>query len=182
MVQYWSDALVDELSQGDLLCETWVGTTVVPRVGLKRGPTAKGGKISWEESIWTPTTDGFGYFLGKGRNIHAIVLSQSCEIDKAGGKLPVLIAPVFPMSNISDLAMQENVRTGRRFAFLPLPAIDGVLTESYADFRAITYLPRAVVDQSERKCSVTDDGADRLAAQLVGFFTRLPFDALSKTE
>ena len=176
MRQFWADTLADDLSQGDLLHDAWIGTAVTPRVGLRRGATAKGGKQTWDEGEWLPKVDGIGYFLGRGRAAFAILLSHDCEIDKPGGQQPVLVAPVYPLTVIQELAIQEIVRQGQRFAFLPVPAIPGVLPESYADFRSICYLPRAGVDQSERKQSVSADGKTEIAARLIAFFTRVSLD------
>jgi len=174
--QFWADALAEDLSQGDLLHDAWIGTAGTPRVGLRRGATAKGGKQTWDEGEWLPQADGIGYFLGRGRSAFGIVLSHDCEIDKPGGKQPVLVAPVFPLAVIQAPAIQEMVRQGQRFAFLPLPAIPGVLPESYADFRSICYLPRVGVDESERKQSVGEVGKNAITTRLIAFFTRVQMD------
>lgn len=178
MPAYWAEALAEEISQGDLLDGAWIGTSASPRVGLKKAPTKSKGGVSWDESVWTSDANNLGHFLARGRKVHALVLSQSCEIDKKGGVLPVLLAPIFPLSVIQSEEIRQKTRMGERFAFLYLDPIEGVIEESYVDLRAITYVPRAVVDQCTRKASAGVDGTDRLSAQLVAFFTRISMDSI----
>lgn len=177
MPAYWASELAEELSQGDLLEDAWIGASVSPRKALKKA-TGKGGKIFWDESVWTEDANQLGHFLARGRRVHALVLSQSCEIDKAGGSLPVLVAPVFPLSIIQDASLRDRYRKGERYAFMPLDELPGVVSESYVDLRTITYVPRAIIDAYERKGSATDAGALRLSTQLVAFFTRIPMDKI----
>lgn len=177
---YWAESLATELSQGDLLEGVWVGSQFHPRAGLQRGPTAKGGAVTWIElSEWKSGADGRGHFLARGRSTSALVLSQSCEIDKKGGSAPVLIAPVLDLgATVSAHADQENIRRGLRYAFFPLEGRADLLQESYVDFRAISYVPRAVLDASKRMASGSDAGLRRLEAHLVAFFTRIPMNQL----
>lgn len=53
-----------------------------------------------------------------------------------------------------------------------------MLEESYADLRCITYLARPIVDASQRAGSANEEGALRLDAKLVAFFTRLPLERI----
>ena len=172
MSTYWADEVAAELSQGDLLQNIWVGTSTNPRRGLQAGSTLPKGIKSWIEGDWKES-DGFGHFLARGQNISAVVISQSCELDKQGGKMPVLVAPVLSIDTITVEAMRDNVREGRRHAFLPLPAIAGLLQESYLDLRRITHIPRPVIDLCDRVRSVSTAGEQRLIAQLVLFLTRI---------
>ncbi|MDO9357894.1 MAG: hypothetical protein Q7T70_02735 [Polaromonas sp.] len=128
----------------------------------------------WQETAWKADQQGFGHFLSRGRAVQALILSQSCEIDKKGGKAPVLFAPVLDLQNsVKDEAQREIIRSGSRFAFFYLPALAGILPESYVDLRAISYAPRAVMDAWLRQGSASEDGANLLAAHLVAFFTRV---------
>ena len=159
----------------------WVGSQPSPRVSLERGATARGGKLIWNEtSAWVAGKDGLGHFLGRGRQTLSVVLSQSCEIDKRGGKAPVLVAPVVPLSSITDDRVRENIRMGGRYAFFPLPAVDDIVVDSYVDLRAISYLPRNVLDSARRLASASEAGALDLAAHLVAFFTRIRYSAIAK--
>ena len=180
MVSYWAETPEDELSQGDLLADSWIGTTVSPRVGLARGATAKGGLLNWQEAPFSTGPDGLGHFLSRGKPAHCIVLSQSCEIDKKGGKAPVLIAPVIDLvAAVQDDAVREKIRSAGRYAFFPLPALGEVIRESYVDLRAITYVPRVVLDGLPRAASASTHGARALTAHLVGFFTRVDLEQLA---
>ena len=119
---------------------------------------------------WIPGADGMGYYLSRGREAFAIVLSQSCEIDKKGSKAPVLVAPVLPLAQtVPDVQVRQLIREGRRYAFFPLNELEGHIDESYVDLRAVSFFPRAVLDASDRIGSATDVGAGRLVAHLVGF-------------
>lgn len=179
MVQ-WASALAGDLSQGDLVSDIWVGSQAAPRTALTRGPTAKGGASVWHGGpAWRPEADGRGYFLAQGRSAYALVLSQSCEIDKRGGKGPVLVAPVLPLEEtIADAANREVIRSGRRFAFFPLPSLAPHFPESYVDLRAISYLSRKALDSATRVLSSTEAGTQTLATHLVAFFTRIDVNAL----
>lgn len=181
MAGYWADSLANELSQGDLLSDAWIGTSVSPGIALKKGATGKNGKQIWDESVWSANADGFGHFLARGRSVHALVLSHSCEIDKQGGAVPVLVAPIYPLSIIHDADVRERTRKGDRFAFMPIDAIPGVIAESYADFRLTSYLQRYVVDTRLRNGSASEDGAKLLTAKLVAFLTRVDIDNIVGT-
>lgn len=177
MRSFWRVDVADDLSQGDLLGDTWIGSQPSPRVGLKRGATAKGGSVIWnEQDTWTAGSDGCGYFLGRGRQAYSLVLSHSCEIDKRGGKAPVLVAPVLSLlDHTKDESQREFVRAGRRYAFFYLGNLPcGLDGEFYADLRAITYLPRAVLDELPRIASGSGAGVQELSTHLVAFFTRVP--------
>lgn len=178
--RYWSPGPATELSQCDLLAGVWIGSQFHPRTSLVRGPTVKGGGIVWhQDAQWKPSSDGLGHYLARGRQTYALVLSQSCEIDKRGGKSPVLVAPVVDLAaGVQDVESRERIRAGRRYAFFPLEGLPGVLQESYVDFRAISYVPRAVLDEAERPASATESGLERLSSHLVAFFTRISLSSV----
>lgn len=178
MADCWDGVIKPELSQGDLLALVIVGTADSPLVPLKRGATRKGGGESWDKSPWTPNSNGIGHFLGRGRQIDVIILSQDCEIDKRGGRVPVLVAPVFPISALSTEADRINVLSRKRYPFLPLPSIEGVLEESYADLRCTTYIYRDLIDTADRKKSMTSQGVNDLVKQIIAFMTHIPFEKI----
>ena len=178
MVDCWADQLKAELSQGDLLSSALVGTAANPKISLSRGLTRKGGTGSWEESAWKSDAKGIGYYLARGRDIHVVVLSDDCEIDKDDGKVPVLVAPVVPISAVQDSAALDAVRSHRRYPFLPLPKLDGSIEESYVDLRCITYIDRKLIAKAVRQASMTQRGVDELVKQIIAFFTHVPFDKL----
>jgi len=174
----WEGVLKPDLSQGDLLSVVLVGTAAAPQTALKRGSTKKGGGESWDSSPWKPEGNGIGHFLGKGRNVAVIVLSQDCEIDKHDGKGPVLVAPVHPVSLLQSPEAREAVTNRKRYPFLPLPHIEGVIEDSYADLRCITYIDRELINAAERKKSMTAAGVDDLVKQIIAFITHVPFEKL----
>ena len=181
MAGYWADSLANELSQGDLLSDAWIGTSLSPGIALKKGATGKQGAQNWDESVWSANADGFGHFVARGRSVHALVLSHSCEIDKQEGAVPILVAPIYPLSIIQDPDVRERTRKGDRFAFMPVDAIPSVIAESYADFRLTCYLQRSVVFSRRRSASASENGAKLLTAKLVAFLTRVDINSIVGT-
>lgn len=178
MTLCWDTQLKPELSQGDLLSLLLVGTAATPPTSLTRGQTKKHGGESWDTSAWKADGNGQGYFLAKGRKVNVIVLSQDCEIDKDGGKVPVLVAPVFPVSAIQNQDALHAVINRKRYPFLPLPGIDGIIEQSYADLRCISYIDRKLISAAERQKSMSEHGVHDLVKQIIAFFTHVPFDSL----
>lgn len=174
----WNTQLKPELSQGDLLSLVLVGTAASPRTFLTRGQTKKQGEESWNASTWKDDGNGQSHFLGKGRNVNVIVLSQDCEIDKNSGKAPVLVAPIFPISAIQNPEALNAVINRKRYPFLPLAEINGIIEQSYADLRCITYIDRKLIAEAERKKSMSPEGVHDLVKQIIAFFTHVPFDSL----
>ena len=174
----WAGDLKAELSQGDLLSPIPFAATTAPERMLKRGATLRHDVQTWQEtSVWKPDADGRGYILASGRRVHAIVLSHDCEIDK---EKRVLIAPVLSIATVTGDAL-EAVRNGKRYPFLHLPEIPQKLVESYLDLRGICFVERKVVDNVERLASMSEDGVERLHAQIIGFFTHIPLSDIRVT-
>lgn len=178
MSNCWDIQLKSELSQGDLLSLVLVGTAANPRKALIRGQTKRGGGETWDASTWKPDGNGIGHFLARGQEINVIVLSQDCEIDKDDGRAPVLVAPVFPISVIQDQEALNAVVSRKRYPFLPLPEIQGVIKPSYADLRCISYIDRKLIAAAERKKSMSANGVEELVKQIIAFFTHVPFEKL----
>lgn len=177
---HWAPTLAESLTQGDLIRDAWVGAQFHPRAALKGGPTGHGGLRTWHQHpTWHPNGDGFGHYLARGRVAFAVIISYSCEIDKPGA--PVLIAPVVSLSTVSAEETKAKIIAGEKYSSFAIPELASVIESSYVDLRAITYVPRAVVDQSQRCASATDHGMQRLMAHLIGFFTRVPMSAFQAT-
>jgi hypothetical protein len=174
----WAINLKPELSQGDLLSLVLVGTATNPRTSLTRGQTKKQGVQSWDESVWKEAGDGIGHYLAKGRNANVIVLSQDCEIDKDDGKVPVLVAPVFPVRVFQSQDVLDAVIQRKRYPFLPLPEIQGIIEQSYVDLRCVTYIDRTLIANSRRMSSMSTEGIHELVKQIIAFFTHVPYDSL----
>lgn len=176
MTGFWAPAPSLELSPGDLLTGALIGSSEMPPVPLKL-KSFKAGETAWAEIPWTPDGNGRGNFLAVGRMVAIMVISHGCEIDKKDGKSPILVAPVFPISALSQ-DHQTVVRAGERHAFLPVPEVAGHIAESYVDLRLVSYLQRPMIQSLTRAGSATLEGQDRLAAHLIGFLTRIDLDKL----
>lgn len=178
-IDYWADGIESELTQGDLLQDVWVGSSVSPRRALESG-NMKNTTPTWEEcgSALKPNHSGLGHFLARGRSGYAIVISHSCEIDKPRARVLVLVAQVTPLSQLNDATTCENIRQGRRQAFLFLPGIENIFPESYADLRTICYLDKTITDSCVRLRSVTQNGMNLLQCQIVSFVTRIKMDSI----
>jgi hypothetical protein len=180
---FWAAEVADDLSQGDVVAGVWIGSQFTPRASLVRGPTQKGGIEVWRQGTdlaLDPKTN-YGHFLARGRESLAMVLTESCEIDKKQKAVPVLVAPLIALEMIKDEKHRDTIRQERRHAFFPIEALQGKFEESYVDLRAITYLPRDVLDGADRVASVTSSGVQRLAAHIVGFFTRIDLNSITVT-
>lgn len=182
MTGCWDASLRPDLSQGDLLPSILIGTAVHPKEPLKAGPTLAKGGVSWAKSAtWQPIFgNGVGRFLARGVHHDAVVLTESCEIDKDAGDVPILVAPVFPLAQIQGDVDRANVAARKRHAFLPLDAVQGLLQPSYVDLRQTTYILRAHADEAHlaKKLSMNEVGIQLLQAQIVAFYTRLSLNDL----
>lgn len=175
MASPWAENPKPELSQGDLLSPVPIASVTAPEKFLKRGQTLKHDVHTWQETaVWHPEPDERGHFLALGRKLNAVVLSQDCEIDR---EKRLLVAPVLSMHTITGDAL-EAVRNGKRYPFMPLPEIPGVLPESYVDLRGICFVERKLIDDASRLSSMSDEGVERLQAQLIAFFTHIPLSEL----
>ena len=178
MADCWASDLKTDLSQGDLLSLVLVGTAAEPKTALTRGPTRKKGLESWDTSAWKADGDDFGYFLARGREVHVVVVSEDCEIDKDDGKIPVLVAPVFSQDALQTDDARQAVLQGRRFPFLAVEAIPDVIPASYVDLRSITFINRKLMARARRKKSMSSIGVNSLIQQIIAFFTHISVDEL----
>ncbi|HMR73967.1 MAG TPA: hypothetical protein PKD61_02615 [Polyangiaceae bacterium] len=136
-------------------------------------PLKRDGKQAWKEHPEdAKDSNGMAHWLARGKVQHILVLSHSCELDKMHRKALVLVAPIARLSSVSSPEDRRRILEQKRRAFLPLPDLPG-LGDCYADLRASHAIDRTTVDLLERMASLTDQGAQRLGAQVIGFFTRL---------
>ena len=84
------------------------------------------------------------------------------------------------MSTVNSTAAKESIRNGERYPFLYLPEIQGVIAESYVDFRRVTYSRFRDVNALQRLKSVDGIGVTRFQAHLIGFYTRIDPGALQQ--
>lgn len=176
---WWLPELRRSLSQGDVLGETsFFRGTGVP---LEKRPVGVGGTAWFESAKPHVGKDGFGHWLGRARGHAAIVLSHSCDLDRADlRKRNVLLAPIALLSNIQNPQDRENVLAQRTRRSMPLPAVPG-LGDCYADLRSALSFDLKVVEEIPRISSMTDDATKRLMLQLIEFFTHVTFQAADMT-
>jgi hypothetical protein len=178
---WWADQLKAELSQGDLLSPVPTFTSVHPITSLVRANTKlKGVNDGWNAaSQLKQDKDDLVYGLARGRYNKVVVLSQDCEIDKPGGKLPVQVAPVMSMSAVPDIH-RGAIRELRRFPMFPLEAVPGILDEEgYVDLRMITHINRKIIEETPRIASMNDVGVRALQLQIFAFFTHRTLDEMN---
>jgi hypothetical protein len=167
---WWADQLHETLSQGDVIGRLPIFVATKPTTFLKKA-TFKGDVSGWMNSeVPMPDGDKKVTFLGSGNIIPAIVLSHSCELDKDRKSGRVIVAPIFPITNVSE-DQRDSILQQKHFALMPLPEIPELGTY-FADFRSISTLHRDVVNEVQRIASMTELANQRLAAQIVAFFLR----------
>jgi hypothetical protein len=172
---WWGTQLQKELSQGDVIRAVSWGTAPPGAPYLKK--VSEGGKRAWQESdTFDGDSDGVGYFLARGRVVPCIVLSHDCTIANDGPRARILIAPMFPWSNLNhpDPKYKQSVLNQEQRSLLPLtnvPSLDG---DFYGDLRAITFIDRRIIGSGNaaRVASMSVEGLTRLQHQLVDFFIR----------
>ena len=167
---WWRPELNDAgLSQGDVIQDLPFAISTNPPTRLKK-TTGKGGV-----ETWVPTSQSSGasqqHFLFEGKEALGLVVSHSCDLDKRAARLRVLVAPIRPITALEP-EVQEKVMEQTRIPLMPLPELPGV-GDSYVDLRSIIAVPRKLIPDAARVASMSDEGLERLQAQLVLFFTRL---------
>lgn len=163
--------MASELSQGDILSQVIVGSSVSPLISLSK-TTIKNSQQAWlPNSGWKPDNNQYGHYLSKGKMIYALVMSHDCEIDKNSKGSRILVSAVSPLDVVSNQEVRQAILEQRYFASMPLPGVPNI-GDCYADLRTMTHLDRNLVDRSKRVASMTESARIRLQAQLIGFFTR----------
>jgi hypothetical protein len=169
---WWSPKLQAKLSQGDIFKELLSGAVPPNFAYLKKASVS--GRSAWEESPTFETdNEALGHFLGRGRLVPAIILSHDCTIENDGARAKVLIAPLFPWSQLTDPRHKEAVLQQRQRAMLPLTNVPGLDGDFYSDLRQISYLDRRIIDRGTKVASMTVLGLERLQFQIADFFVRV---------
>jgi hypothetical protein len=166
---WWLPQVAKDLSQGDIVSALPLGSAFHPFAPVQK-ETGKQGSRVWIESNWNADNDGFGYFLARGRIVHALVISHSCKIDKSRRNQRLLLAPIATADRL-DTNFRDQVFRGARYAFMPLPSVP-TLGDCYADLGQISHVDRKFVDGCTRIASMSAEGLLRLESQLFAFFTR----------
>ena len=166
---WWLESVRDLLSQGDVLESVTFSVGKFPLVTLQKR-TLPGKATGWAEDTWSPNAEGIGHSLAEGRRLPALVVSHDCEMDKPKRRVLVHVAPIVELRRLPT-EEQEKVLSQQRPSLLPLQGMPPTNGEYFADLRAITPVDLRVVTASVRIASMTDDGRDRLQAQLISFWT-----------
>jgi hypothetical protein len=164
------------LSQGDIVTPLPIGTTHAPITFMGRNtwPRQVGGVerkyLPQEDALVEFPGDTSGLFLARGRVVHSIVISHSCEIDdKPDRRGRVVVAQIAALGPLEE-KVRNNILVGERRAFMPLPDIPG-LGDYYADLRNTSYLDRKII--GDRIVSMNDEGVMYLQMHVIAFFSRL---------
>jgi len=173
---WWATELEEKLSQGDVIKQLLVGASPHKPTYLQKGTDSHGKRV-WEEiQDWKGDNTGLGNFLAQGRIVPCIVLSHDCTIENDGERARVLIAPMYPWSNLNDQKpeFKRAVLEQRNRSFLPLTNVPGLDGDFYADLRSITYVDRRSL--GARIASMSIMGLERLQDQIADFFVRIKID------
>ena len=100
-----------------------------------------------------------------------MLLSHECVVDK-GGHAPITFARILPITTASG-AGRDAIRNGANYQAFYLPGIEGLVQESYVDFRLIVAIDPSLASQFRRIASLTQEGRDSLRIQLILYWTRL---------
>jgi hypothetical protein len=170
MSEWWEAESPERLSQGDVLQDLVSAILPAPLTPIKQ-TALKGGKTGWQDlPHWQPDQNGIGWCAAKGRLAWALVLSHSCELDKARRRGRVLVAPVLEITQLVA-SQREQVMDGTRFALLPLPDIPSV-GDCFADLRSSCTIDRALAEQSSRIAHATPEMLPRIQRHLIAFLVR----------
>jgi hypothetical protein len=102
-----------------------------------------------------------------------MILTHGCEIDKDLRYCQVAL--IRPLSAV-PLESQDVIRTNKNLSYCYLPPYKEIMGESYVDFRRITTLHPAFLNDSERVVSLTDDAVKYVHTLLFRFWTRRDID------
>jgi hypothetical protein len=112
-----------------------------------------------------------------GSSYRAILLNQSCEIDKSSTKRLILL-PVVPLVVLSA-GDQTNVKKNKVFSRLHLPSFGDVLPETFVQFMEPMTVEKDCVEKLARIASLTETGRRALYVQYTRWVTRWMLTELS---
>lgn len=168
-ISWWAPALEPRLSQGDLLDDTVFALARHPLTPLTKA--SLGGKPGYVPGDWSPDSNGVAELLAAGRRGYALVLTHSCELDKAKAGGRVIVCPVQPIATIPT-DQRPEIYAQKPWSKMPLPSVLG-RGDFVADLHLSMAIDRRVVDTTPRLTSMTKDARRRLRLQLIAFYTRL---------
>lgn len=106
----------------------------------------------------------------------AMLLNQSCDVDKGYKKL--VVVPVLPLSSLSG-GQQDLVRKNRLFSALYISAYRDVLPESFISFLEPMTVDRSFLERQGRIVSLSDQGRRALYVQFTRWISRWQLAELS---
>jgi hypothetical protein len=101
---------------------------------------------------------------------YAILLNQSCDIDKPSFTR-LIVVPVVPISRLSSVD-QTSVRKNKIYARLHLPSYRELLPESFVSFQEPMTIDKGFLQQAPRIISLSEHGRRALYVQYVRWLTR----------
>lgn len=173
--EWWAEGPKPELSQGDVVIDLpfWVPLNDLQCVEKKALPAPR--PPAWLETTGlTPDAEGFFNFIARGRIAPGVVLSHDCELDKQRKNRRVQVALVSDIEKLSTDEKQAVMGQGK-WSRLVLPDVPELGT-CYADLLIQVTLDRRIIDARRRLASMSEEGAERLRAQIIAYFTRLAED------
>lgn len=105
---------------------------------------------------------------------HALLLTHSCDIENEEFRTLALVRPMADLSSESDI---DTIRGNHNYNYYYLPDNPPILSEGYVDFRAITTIRKAVLDNCERVISLSDEALRGLYGQLFLCMTHSTVDS-----
>jgi len=104
------------------------------------------------------------------RSQFALLLNQSCDIDKPGFTR-LIVAPVLHLDGLGS-AEQTNIRKNKTYARLHLPPYRDLLPESFVSFMEPMTVEKIFLEQSRRIVSLSEKGRRALYSQYIRWLTR----------
>ena len=103
------------------------------------------------------------------REYSALLLNQSCDVDKKHPKLVML--PVFPLS-VQNSQNQNLIKKNRMFSCLYLPSYRDEFPESFVSFLEPMTIERSLVENATRIISLNAEGKRAFYVQYTRWLTR----------
>lgn len=140
---------------------------------LRQGDIFQGMRFLWAESAGEP-----GTLSARWTTVvcPALLLNQSCDIDKGSERL--IVIPVVPLSTLPS-QQQTNVRKNKLLSRLFLPSYRDLLPESFASFVQPMTVGRDFLEATARLASLSERGRRALYLQYIRWVSRWRFNLVS---
>ena len=154
-----------ELWQGDVF--EGVPWSVIRQLDYVQ-PTGEHGRYL---GVPPPPSGGRGRLVTASGSGLGMLLSHECVVDK-GGMAPLTFARVLPITTYGERG-RDAIRQGANYQTFHIPRVDGVLDESYVDFRLVAAIDPQLLGRFRRIASLTEEGRASLRLQMILYWTRL---------